>query len=222
MVDVKKGIKVMSGRIDTPAFHKNCPHIVEVLKPELEFSSGNVLEIASGSGQHAVIFAKTFPNIIFWPSDLNPDHIRSIEAWRCDVIAGNLRPPFKLDVLKKNWGIGRIDRPPDNLDVIININMIHISPIETAKNLFKMSSMYLGIKGQLMLYGPFMKDGKHTAPSNAEFHERLCNSNPSWGLRDIDEVSAFANSNQLILRRLVPMPSNNFMLIFGRSDQSKE
>jgi hypothetical protein len=222
MVDVEKEVNNISDRINTPAFHRNYSYIIEVLKSELRFARGNILEIASGSGQHAVMFANTFPRIIFWPSDLNPDHIRSIEAWRSDVTASNLESAFMLDVLEEDWGIGQSDRPPDVLDAIININMVHITPIETAKNLFKMSSKHLGNTGQLFLYGPFMKGGKHTAPSNAEFHERLQASDPTWGLRDIEEVSAFANSNQLILNQLVPMPANNFILIFKHSVQSKE
>ena len=221
MTEIKKELKVMTERIDTPAFHRNYQYIVEVLISELKFNCGNILEIASGSGQHAMTFANTFPKITFWPSDLNSGHIRSIEAWKYDVTAGNLRSPFMLDVLEEDWGIGESDRPPDALDAIININMVHISPIETAKNLFKMSSKHLGDAGKLMLYGPFMRGGKHTSLSNAEFHERLRASNPTWGLRDIEEVSAFANANQLILKRLVPMPANNFMLIFERSEQSK-
>jgi hypothetical protein len=218
MVHAKKETQFIIGRIDTPAFHRNSSHIVEVLKSEFGAGSGNILEIASGSGQHVAVFANTFPEYIFWPSDLNPDHIRSIEAWRRDAAVGNLRSPFKLDVLEKNWGIGEVDRPPDGLDAIININMVHISPIETAENLFKRSSVHLRINGKLILYGPFKKNGKHTAPSNAEFDNRLRSSNPSWGVRDIEEVSAFANFNQLALDRLVPMPSNNLMLVFGRSE----
>jgi hypothetical protein len=218
MVYKKKEIRVNSERIDTPAFHRNHLYIVEVLKSEFVAGRGNIMEVASGSGQHAVVFANTFPEYIFWPSDLNPDHIRSIEAWGRDATTNNLKSPFKLDVLEKTWGIGEIDRPPDGLDAIININMVHISPIETAKNLFKGSSLHLGINGKLILYGPFMENGAHTAPSNLDFDNYLRESNPSWGIRDIEEVSAIANLNRLVLNRLVPMPSNNFMLIFGRSE----
>ena len=155
MVNEEKELDVISERIDTPAFHKNFPYIIEVLKTEFGANSGNILEIASGSGQHALFFANTFPAIVFWPSDLKSYHLQSIEAWRQDATLDNLRPPFQLDVLKKNWGIGEVDRPPDGLDAIININMIHISPIEAARNLFWGSSVHLGINGKLILYGPF-------------------------------------------------------------------
>jgi hypothetical protein len=217
MVYKKKETQSNFERIDTPAFHRNHSYIIEVLKSELVSGQGNIMEIASGSGQHAMVFANTFPEYVFWPSDLNPGHIRSIEAWRQDAGVDNLKPPFKLDVLEKNWGIGEVDRPPDGLDAIININMVHISPIETAENLFKGSCLHLGINGKLILYGPFMKNGAHTAPSNSDFDNRLREGNPSWGIRDIEEVSTFAKLNHLVLNRLVPMPSNNFMLIFGRS-----
>ena len=206
----------MTKRIDTPAFHKNSPYIVDVLKPEFRSKGGNILEIASGSGQHALVFANTFSEHIFWPSDLKIDHLHSIEEWRQDAVSNNLRSPFELDVSNKNWGIGDVDRPPDGLDAIININMVHISPIEAAKTLFWGAGQYLGKLGKLILYGPFMKNGKHTAPSNAEFDDHLRHNNASWGIRDIKEVSAFANSNKLFLDRLIPMPSNNFMLIFRR------
>ena len=222
MVNEEKELDVISERIDTPAFHKNFPYIIEVLKTEFGANSGNILEIASGSGQHALFFANTFPAIVFWPSDLQSYHLQSIEAWRQDATLDNLRPPFQLDVLKKNWGIGEVDRPPDGLDAIININMIHISPIEAARNLFWGSSVHLGINGKLILYGPFMKDGQHTSTSNAEFDQWLRSKDPSWGVRGIEEISVFANSNQLVLDRLVPMPANNFMLIYRRSGQTKE
>ena len=207
----------MTKRIDTPAFHRNSPYIVDVLKSEFRSKGGNILEIASGSGQHVLVFANTFSEHIFWPSDLNMDHLHSIEAWRPDAVLNNLRPPFKLDVSNKNWGIGDVDRPPKGLDAIININMVHISPIEAAKNLFWGAGQHLGKLGQLILYGPFTKNGQHTAPSNIEFDDHLRRNNASWGIRDIKEVSTFANSNKLFLDRLVPMPSNNFMLIFRRS-----
>ena len=109
MPEIEKELKVTSDRIDTPAFHRNHPYIIEVLKSELRFNRGNILEIASGSGQHAMKFANTFPKSIFWPSDLNSDHIRSIEAWKKDVTAGNLKSPFRLDVLAEDWGIGESD-----------------------------------------------------------------------------------------------------------------
>jgi len=189
---------------------------VEVLKSELKSDSGNVLEIASGSGQHALAFARAFPNYIFWPSDINLGHLKSIEAWRKVESLENLRPPCKLNVLETDWSIGKLDRPPDALGAIININMVHISPIEAAEGLFRGSSLHLGTTGKLILYGPFKKNGKHTAQSNIEFDDRLRARDPEWGVRDLNELEAFAEIHQLSLDRLVAMPSNNFILVFCR------
>ena len=210
----EKGKLVSKGRMDTPAFHRNHTHVIDLLKTELLAEGGDVLEIGSGSGQHVLAYAGVFLEHLFWPSDLNMDHIKSIEAWREDEGPANLRAPFQLDVTAADWCMGAPDRPREGLSAIISLNMVHISPIEAAEGLFRGAGINLSAAGKLFLYGPFMKNGEHTAPSNAEFDNWLKNSNPTWGVRDICELEVFAELNGLLLDREASMPSNNFMLIF--------
>jgi len=214
---VRKNKLMACDCIDTPAYHRNCIHIVEVLKSELKSDNGDILEIASGSGQHALAFARAFPNYIFWPSDISADYLNSIEAWRKNKPLENLKAPFKLDVLARSWNMGEINRPPGVFDAIININMVHISPIQAAEGLFRGSSKYMGEDGKLFLYGPFKINGEHTAQSNREFDEILRARNSTWGLRDLEELSDLALTFKLVLQRRVSMPSNNFVLIFCRN-----
>ncbi len=212
----EKGIKVSDGQMDTPAFHRNHTFIVDVLKSELVETHGHILEVGSGSGQHAVQYATAFPNLAIWPTDLNPAHVQSIEAWRAAAGLPNIRPSFQLDVTAKSWGIGAPDRPPQGLAGMISLNMIHISPIEVAENLFRGAGVHLAKGGKFFLYGPFKFDGGHTAPSNAQFDEYLRAQDPAWGVRDMAELEGFAQQNKLMLDRTVEMPSNNFILIFSR------
>lgn len=206
--------------MDTPAFHRNHEFIIALLKEELADSEGDILEIASGSGQHALAFSKALPGHVIWPSDFNPEHVKSIKAWRD---AGrnaegneNLRPPFQLDVTLKDWGIDAPNRPSQNLRAIINLNMVHISPIQTAQGLFRGAGHALAKTGKLFLYGPFKKNGAHTAPSNAEFDQTLRARDPAWGIRDMSELEGIAEQHGLRLNRAQPMPANNFTLIFSR------
>ena len=204
------------GRMDTPAFHRNHTHVVELLSAELTLKGGDILEIGSGSGQHALVYAKAFPTHVFWPSDFNQEHVLSIEAWRQSDGTDNLRAPFQLDVTMEDWGISTGGRPPSDLAGIISLNMVHISPITAAEGLFRGAGQYLGAAGKLFLYGPFKKDGEHTAPSNAEFDSWLRNNDPAWGVRDVGEVERIAAQHGLELERAAPMPANNFTLIFKR------
>ena len=203
-------------RIDTPAFHKNCIHILEVLKIELRQGRGNILEVASGSGQHCLEFAKELPDYIFWPSDINSDHIVSIKEWRKTENPKNLRHPIKLDAIDFDWHLDSTIFLEIEFEAIINLNMVHIAPIEAAEGLFRGSGQYLKKGGKLILYGPFKKNGQHIAQSNQGFDDALRAKNCEWGVRDISELSAFAETYNLNFSRLVPMPSNNFMLIYCR------
>jgi SAM-dependent methyltransferase len=212
----EKGDLNADGRMDTPAFHRNQSFVVEVLKTELGDISGDVLEVGSGSGQHVAKFAETFPNLTFWPTDLDPEHIQSIEAWRRATELANIQKPFLLDVTSDDWEFGTENRPPSDLAAIISLNMIHISPISVAKNLFRGAGDYLSATGKLFLYGPFKRNGEHTAPSNAQFDATLRARDPAWGVRDVTDLEEFASANDLLLDRRVPMPSNNFTLIFSR------
>lgn len=213
----EKGIEGGDGRMDAPAFHRNHTFIVDVLRSELAQTRGHVLEVGSGSGQHSVQYAKAFPNITFWPTDLNLNHVQSIEAWRQFEGLENIGRPAQLDVTDAAWKFGEQDHPPENLVAMISLNMIHISPLEVAENLFRGAGEYLAAAGKLFLYGPFKINGVHTAPSNAEFDATLKAQDPAWGVRDIGELEEFAQFNNLVLDRRVPMPANNFILIFSKA-----
>ena len=115
-----------------------------------------------------------------------------------------------------DWEFGTENRPPSDLAAIISLNMIHISPISVAKNLFRGAGDYLSATGKLFLYGPFKRNGEHTAPSNAQFDAILRARDPAWGVRDVTDLEEFASANDLLLDPRVPMPSNNFTLIFSR------
>lgn len=172
--------------------------------------TGALLEIASGSGEHAVFFAAAFPGLQFHPSDIDPDALASIEAWREHAALPNLMPARRLDVRSDaDW--------PKPLDVVFNANMIHISAPETLHGLLRGASRSLVPGGLLVLYGPFKVGGVHTGPSNAAFDERLQRENPEWGVRDLETVSAEAGAFELELLERVPMPANNFCLVFRRA-----
>ncbi|MEE3000168.1 MAG: DUF938 domain-containing protein [Pseudomonadota bacterium] len=205
-----------SVRIDTPAFHRNCIYILEILKKELGQGRGNILEVASGSGQHCLEFARELPDYVFWPSDINSDHMESIEEWQKTENTKNLRSPIKLDVVDFDWHLDIFISPEIMFEAIINVNMVHIAPIEAAEGLFRGSGQYLKKGGKLILYGPFKKNGRHVAQSNQQFDDALRAKNYEWGVRDISELSAFGKSYNLKFSHLVPMPSNNFMLIYCR------
>jgi len=205
------------GRLDAPAFHRNHEPIWQVLSIFLQGKTGDVLELGSGTGQHAVEFARRAPDIVWWPTDYNENHVRSIAAWRAYAKLDNVRPPRKADLSRPDWGLPSADGewPPSFL-ALLCANVIHIAPFSVAEGLFARAAHYLRPDGRLFLYGPFMRDGEHTAPSNAAFDRSLRAGNPEWGIRDIADLRKLAARGGLALVDTVPMPSNNFILIFGR------
>jgi SAM-dependent methyltransferase len=203
------------GRLDAPAFHRNHQPIWEVLKKFLAGKSGDVLEAGSGTGQHVVYFASQSPGIIWWPSDLNAQHLKSIAAWRAHTQASNVREPRGIDLSAPAWWPGD-GSGPDQLLAIFCANVIHIAPWRVAEGLFAGASRTLREDGRLFLYGPFKRDGAHTAPSNAAFDESLRQGNPEWGVRDIADIAKLASQVGLVLRETVDMPANNQILIFAR------
>lgn len=192
-----------------PATLRNREPIRDVLRDVLP-EGGQVLEIGSGSGEHALYFAASFPEIIWQPTDAGPECLESITAWMAEASLPNLRPPLRLDVLERPWAI-----VADQLfDAVVSINMIHIAPWEACRGLMAGATRVLRRGGVLYLYGPFMIDGRHTAPSNAAFDESLKEMDPRFGVREIAAVSTEAGLNGLMLEEQVPMPANNFSLIF--------
>ncbi|MES1209413.1 MAG: DUF938 domain-containing protein, partial [Pseudomonadota bacterium] len=190
------------------ATERNREPILGVLRAVLP-ASGVVLEIASGTGQHAAFFAPAFPALRWQPSDASERMLASIRAWSNVAGAANVELPVLLDVEREPW-------PVAHADAVININMIHIAPWSAAEALFQGAARRLPASGVLLLYGPFKRGGQHTAESNQRFDERLRAEDPRWGVRDIDDVQSLASSVGFSAPEIIPMPANNFSLVFRR------
>jgi SAM-dependent methyltransferase len=209
------------GRLDAAAFHRNHAPIWAVLQKFLGGKSGDVVEAGSGTGQHVVHFATHTPGIIWWPSDLNERHIKSIEAWRAHAVLPNIRPPQRIDLTDPDWPSTMQDGSgPAQLLAVFCANVIHIAPWRVAEGLFAGAGRYLRADGRLFLYGPFKRAGKHTAMSNAVFDTSLREQDAEWGVRDIADIEKLAAGVGLGLVETVPMPANNMILVFARSDAS--
>jgi SAM-dependent methyltransferase len=205
------------GRLDAAAFHRNHEPIWAVLQPFLAGQSGDVLEAGSGTGQHVVHFARHTPDITWWPSDLHAAHLRSIAAWRAHAGLANIRPPQRIDLSDPAWSPVPPDGPgPDKLLAIFCANVIHIAPWHVAEGLFAGANRHLRADGRLFLYGPFKRDGKHTALSNAVFDTSLRDRDAEWGVRDIADLEKLAGSVGLKLAGAFEMPANNMILVFAR------
>jgi SAM-dependent methyltransferase len=205
------------GRLDAAAFHRNHEPIWAVLRTRLAGKSGDVLEVGSGTGQHVVHFARETPDVIWWPSDLNEQHLKSIGAWRAHSKLPNVQPPQRIDVADPAWWRGVQQRGPRDLLALFCANVIHIAPWSVAEGLFAGAGQALRADGRFFLYGPFKRDGQHTALSNAVFDSSLREGNPEWGVRDIVDVEKLARSAGLALLETVEMPANNMILVFGRT-----
>jgi len=206
------------GRLDAPAFHRNHQPIRAVLERFLTGRCGDVLEAGSGTGQHVVHFAGHTPDIVWWPSDLSEAHLTSIAAWRVHAGLSNIRAPRQIDLTDPAWDAKMRDAGvPPKLLAIFCANVIHIAPWRVAEGLMAGAARTLREDGRLFLYGPFKRDGRHTAVSNAVFDTSLRERNPEWGVRDVGEVEQLAAQNGLALREIVEMPANNLILVFSRS-----
>jgi hypothetical protein len=189
-----------------PAALRNREPIREVLARCLP-EAGTVLTIAEGTGEHAVHFARSFPALTWQPSDVDPDAIASIAAWREDAALPNLAMPIQLDVTAPRW-------PVERADAITCINMVHISPWEATLGLFAGAARTLRPGALLYLYGPYRFDGSFTAPSNEAFDASLRARDPRWGVRDVRDLEAAASG--FALAEVVAMPANNHSLVFRR------
>ena len=206
------------GRLDAPAFHRNHHAIGAVLARFLTAKSGNVLEAGSGTGQHVAEFARQFPGITWWPSDLNDDHLKSIEAWRLHSQLSNIRPPRRVDVSETSWDDAvKRGGGPGRLLAVFSANVIHIAPWCVAEGLIAGAGRYVGEGGMLLLYGPFKCGGQHTADSNAAFDRSLRDRNSEWGVRDVDDVNELARAAEFSLTEIVEMPADNLTLVFSRA-----
>jgi len=206
------------GRLDAAAFHRNHGPIWAVLQKFLAGKSGDVLEAGSGTGQHVVHFATHTPDVTWWPSDTNERHLASIAAWLKHSALPNTRPPLTIDLSDPAWCPAMHDGSgPGELLAVFCANVVHIAPWRVAEGLFAGAARYLRPDGRLFLYGPFKRDGKHTALSNAVFDTSLRERDAEWGVRDIGDIRSLAESVGLVLIETVEMPANNLILVFARS-----
>jgi SAM-dependent methyltransferase len=193
-------------RLYYPHVARNREPILAVLKRVLP-ARGLVLEIASGSGEHAVYFAQALPSLTWQPTDADAQALASIAAHRNAEALANLRAPLPLDVTAKRW-------PVDRADAVICCNMIHIAPWAACAGLIAGAARVLSAGGMLYLYGPYTVGGRHTAPSNEAFDADLRARNPEWGIRDLDDVTALAERHRLEREEIIEMPANNLSVIF--------
>ena len=196
-------------RLYAPATQRNRAPILEVLSRVLP-GSGLVLEIASGTGEHAVWFAQQLRPLEWQPSDADPEMRRSIAAHAEGAHCPGLKPPLALDVCEAEW-------PVAAADAIVCINLLHIAPWRVAEGLMAGAARVLAPDGVLYLYGPYRREGRHTAPSNASFDVSLRSQNPDWGIRDLEAVADLAAAHGLRCEEVVEMPANNLSLVFRRS-----
>ena len=192
-----------------PATARNRDAIVTVLADWLP-ATGTVLEIASGSGEHAVHFAAAFPLLDWQPSDPDPAGLTSIAAWRAEAGLANIAPPVALDAASAVWPVARAD-------AILCINMVHISPWKATLGLFAGAARHLAPGAPLILYGPYVEADVPTATSNLAFDASLRSRNPAWGLRDTAAVKAAAAGADLAFAERRAMSANNLMLLFRRT-----
>ena len=193
-------------RRHAPATVRNRDAIAAVLAEVLP-ESGTVLEVASGTGEHAVHFARAFPDLTWQPSDPDPDALASIAAYRADAGLTNLSAPIRLDAASDDWPVGPVAG-------IVCINMIHISPWAASEGLFAAAGRLLAPGAPLVTYGPYIEDDVPTAASNLVFDESLKTRDPRWGLRRIERIDGLARRNGLLRTERHAMPANNLVLVY--------
>ena len=192
-------------RLFAPAASRNRDPILDVLRRVLP-ADGLVLEVASGTGEHVSHFAAALPGLTFQPSDPDPIRRQSIDAWASGL--ANVHPALAFDASVDAW--------PAGLAAVLCFNMIHIAPWEAAEGLVRGAGSAMERGGLLVLYGPFRRNGRHTADSNAAFDESLRSRDPRWGVRDLEAVDALAGRAGLASSEVVEMPANNLTVIYRK------
>jgi hypothetical protein len=192
-----------------PATQRNREVIAEVLARILPHQ-GTVLEIASGTGEHLIHFAQTFPHLNWQPSDYDDAGLCSIGAWSAEAGLPNILPPLRIDAISADW-------PPISAEAILCINMVHISPWQATQGLLAGAGRLLAAGAPLYLYGPYRQHGVALSEGNVSFDDSLKQSNPDWGLRYVEDVAALGVEAGFKLERIEPMPANNLSLIFCKS-----
>ena len=203
---------MMDAKRYAPATQRNREPILKVLEKILP-SKGNILEIASGTGEHAVFFASQFPDCQWYPSDRDPESRASIVAWSKECPTNNLHSPIDIDASTDDWSI---ETALITIDAIVNINMIHISPYSACLGLMAGAGRILSSGGILYMYGPYKRKGQHTSLSNEAFDKSLRDRDTQWGVRNLEDVIAVAKTHNLALKGVIAMPANNLSVIFTK------
>ena len=206
----QRGEKTADGKWSIPAAERNKDPILGVLARVLP-SRGLVLEIASGTGQHVMHFAKALPDLTWQPSDSDAELRESVGLRIQEERRANVNWPIDLDVTKVPW-------PLQTADAVVAINLIHVAPWSATLALFEGAKALLSTQGVLFLYGPYRRHGQHTSKSNQQFDSDLHAQDSEWGLRDLEAVSEAAASSGFVLTEIVAMPANNFSLVFRRRE----
>ena len=197
------------GRLVSPSAERNAGAIIEALGPALAGRSGLMLEIGSGTGQHAAAFAAAFPALDWQPSDPFELHLDSVRAWVAHAARANLRAPLWLDAAEP-WS------PFDGLTGVIAVNVIHICPWVVTRGIVREAGAALPTGGLMIFYGPFMEAGAHTGEGNAAFDRQLREMDPAWGLRDVDDIAALAAKAGFGPAEVLEMPVNNRTVLFRK------
>ena len=201
-------------RLTTEVFERNKEPISKALYPYLDKITGNALEIGSGTGQHLSYLAKNFPHIIWQGTDIDEVHCKSVDAWAKFNFL-NLPRTLALDAAS-DWS--SVLKEYDSFSMIISMNVIHISPISTLEGIFINSAKFTKTDGILVFYGPFKRANKHIGEGNKIFDQRLSDEHAAWGVRCISTLESLAADNKFLAPKVIEMPSNNFLLVFKKSD----
>ena len=197
-------------RMFSPSVARNSAPILAILKRVLP-TPGVVLEIGCGTGEHAVCFAEAMPHLTWQPSDPDSDSRASTTSWIKFTGLNNVLAPLDIDVCSGSWGVEQFAP----FEAIVSINMVHIAPWAASLGLLAGAGRLLRAGGRLVIYGPFMRDGVHNAPSNAAFDVSLKARNPTWGVRDLADLERVGEASRLRLRETIEMPANNSFLVFS-------
>jgi len=198
-----------------PAADRNMDIVRDRLLKIVPETARDLLEVSSGTGQHGAHCAPVMPNLNWWPTEFDPERLASITAYAADTPAGNLMPPQLLDVTAKDWAD---TVQPERTDVIVNINMIHITPWNACAGLLRGAGRKLREGGLLIFYGPFRQQDVETAHSNEAFDAWLKSQDPAYGLRFVEDVVEHAARHDLRLHEILSVPANNLVVVFTRKD----